>query len=83
MLLWNIFSIYVFWDFDYFYLVFAQDIIKIYELIWMLSILFKQLSENWIPWEQDIEKLILKEQSATHEVTVLSLGKCMFWVTVH
>lgn len=44
----------------------------------MLSILFKQLSENWIPWEQDIEKLILKEQSATHEVTVLSLGKCMF-----
>lgn len=78
MLLWNIFSIYVFWDFDYFYLVFAQDIIKIYELIWMLSILFKQLSENWIPWEQDIEKLILKEPSATHEVTVLSLGKCMF-----
>lgn len=27
MLFWNIFSVYVFWDFDYFYLVFAQDII--------------------------------------------------------
>lgn len=27
-LLWNIFSVYVFWDFNYFYLVFAQDIIK-------------------------------------------------------
>lgn len=75
-LLWNIF--YVFWGFDYFYLVFAQDIVKSLWLVWMLSKLFKQLSENWIPQEQVIEKGSLKEQSATCEVTVSSLRKCMF-----
>lgn len=36
--------------------------LKLYGLIWMLSILFKKLSENWAPQEQVIEKGILKEE---------------------
>lgn len=57
---------------------FVPDIVKSLWLVWMLSILFKQLSENWTPQEQVIEKGILKEQLTTHEVTVSSLRKCMF-----
>lgn len=49
----------------------------------MMIILFKQLLENWILQEQVLEKGIFEEQSAIHQVTVLSLGNGMFWVTEH
>lgn len=49
----------------------------------MIIILFKQLLENWILQEQVLEKGIYKEQSAIHQVNVLSLRNSMFWVTTH